>query len=244
MKTETNQTNNFSWLDVPKAVWYFLAEDRKKFLVAFFVLTTIFLYELVPAYIVGKLVDFFTNYQVGGSLTTFYWYCGSLAGSWILALFIRSQSKRVIGHARTRARTRARIWGFERLTEFSLEWHNKENTGSKLQKIYTGSDAVAKLVAIMQKDLLRIGITVIGVISFFLFYNFKIFCLVTIYTITFFLISSFFGKKIFVASNAYNMSNQDAGGTFVESASNMLSIKALGGEKGIISRVQFKEALS
>src|SRR3989344_7930549 len=241
MKTEAQ---NFSWLDIPKTVWYFLAEDRKRFTFYFIVLSIIFLYDLVPAYVVGKIVDFFSTYRVGDSLSTFYFYIIFIAVTWIISSMIRLKSKVVIAIIAQNARTRARIWGFERLTEFSLEWHNKENTGSKLQKIYTGSDAVAKLVAIMQKDLLRIGITVIGVISFFLFYNFKIFCLVTIYTITFFLISSFFGKKIFVASNAYNMSNQDAGGTFVESASNMLSIKALGGEKGIISRVQFKEALS
>ena len=240
----TSPAKNFSWLDVPKSIWYFLEEDKKKFLVAFFVLSTIFLYDLVPAYMVGRIVDFFTSHQAGQSLRVFYWYCVILGGSWILAALIRSQSKRMLGHIRTRTRTRTRVWGFERLTEFSLEWHNKENTGSKLQKIYTGSDAISKFLILMNKDLLRIAINSTAVILFFLFSDFKIFCLTAIYTIIFFFISSFFGKKILVVSNEYNISNQVAGGIYVESASNMLAIKALGSEKGVISRVQNREVYS
>ena len=68
----TNERKNISWLEVPKAIWYFLENDRKKFLVAFFILVVIFFYDLVPIFIVGKIVDFFTNYTLGQSLNSFY----------------------------------------------------------------------------------------------------------------------------------------------------------------------------
>src|SRR3989344_3752016 len=119
MKEETSKTENFSWLDVPKAIWYFLAEDRKKFTIFFFVLMAIFLYDLVPPFVVGKIVDFFTYYESGQPLSSFYFYVLFISISWILASLIRLKSKNVLGILRQHARARARIWGFERLTEFS-----------------------------------------------------------------------------------------------------------------------------
>jgi ABC-type multidrug transport system fused ATPase/permease subunit len=245
MKSEaTTEVKNFSWLDVPKSIWYFLAEDKKRFSVAFVVLSMIFLYDLIPPLVVGKIVDFFTDYNPGQSLSTFYHYVVFITITWILASLIRLKSKNIFGHIRSNARARARVWGFERLTDFSLEWHNKENTGNKLQKIFTGSDAVAGLVRMAQRDLIKIFVNTLGVLLFFLFADLKFIILVVIYIIVFFSISILFAKRIYRISNEFNILNQAAGGTYVESASNMLSIKALGGEKGIISRVHDREILT
>src|SRR3989344_6045437 len=140
MKTETKiEAKNFSWLDVPKAIWYFLAEDKRKFVVATSLLLPAFFYDLVPVYIVGKMVDFFTTYTKGQSLSVFYFYILFVTITWFLVSLIRLKCRNVINIYSHNARARARIWGFERLTEFSLEWHNKENTGNKLQRIFTGS---------------------------------------------------------------------------------------------------------
>src|SRR3989344_4723705 len=201
MKT---QTQNFSWLDIPKAIWYFLAEDRKKFTLAFFTLTVVFLYDLVPPFMVGKIVDFFTEYEKGQSLRTFYFYVIFTAVTWIIASYIRLKSKNIMGIMRTHARSRARIRGFERLTEFSLEWHSKENTGNKFQRIFTGAEAVTGWIRLLQKDLIRIFVKTIGISAFFLFSDIKIFILIICHMIIFFSISFFFGKRILKFSNEYN----------------------------------------
>src|SRR3989344_8267645 len=149
-------------MDVLRMIWYFLDKDKKRFSFFFFVLTVIFLYDLVPAYIIGKIVDFFTIYKDGQSLSTFYYYVIFLTVSWIIASLIRLKSKNVINIISQHSRARARIWGFERLVEFSLEWHNKENTGNKLQRIFTGAEAIRDLFKLLNKDLLRIIVNVAG----------------------------------------------------------------------------------
>ena len=73
MNQET-KTKNFSWLDMTKSVWYFMAEDKRKFSFYFLVLLSIFFYDLVPTYVVGKIIDFFTTYNIGQSLFLFYFY--------------------------------------------------------------------------------------------------------------------------------------------------------------------------
>lgn len=242
INTQTNK--NFSWLDVLKSVWYFLEEDKTKFAVHFFVLLLIFFYDLIPVYVVGKIVDFFTNYHDGQSLSIFYLYVIFISSSYILASFIQLKSRNVLSIIGQRSRTRARVWGFERLTEFSLEWHNKENTGNKLQRIFTGADAVNSFSKILRKDLLRIFVNIIGVTIIFLFTDLKFSILIVTYIIIFIYIEYIFSKKVFALSNEYNILNQTAGGAYIESASNMLSIKALGGEKGVVKRVSDRETLT
>ncbi len=149
-----------------------------------------------------------------------------------------------MGIMRQYARTRARVWGFERLTEFSLEWHNKENTGNKLQRIFTGADAIAGWVKLMQRDLIKIFINTIGVAVFFTFTDWKFLVLTIVYIAVFASIEAFFSKKIISLSNEFNRFNQKAAGTYVESASNMLSLKALGGEKSTSLRLANMETLS
>ena len=57
------ETKNFSWLDVAKSVWYFLGEDKTSFTLTASALYIAYFYELVPPYLVGKIVDFFTKYK-------------------------------------------------------------------------------------------------------------------------------------------------------------------------------------
>jgi len=232
------------WRDIPKSIWYFLENDKRNFLISFFVLLIVYFYDFVPIFIVGKIVDFFIKYTSGQSLKIFYFYIVFISITYIIISLIRLKSKNVMSIIGIKARTRAKIWGFERLTEFSLEWHNKENTGNKLQRIFTGADSVANWLGMLRKELLKISASIIGVLAFFLFVDFKFMVLILIYTIIFLSIEFFFSKKIYVLSNEFNKLNQRAGGTYVESASNMLSIKALGGESIVVEHVADKETLS
>jgi ABC-type multidrug transport system fused ATPase/permease subunit len=241
LKTEEN---GMRWRDIPKSIWYFLENDKRNFVISFVVLLIVFFYDLVPVFIIGKIVDFFTKYTFGQSLKTFYLYIAFISVSYIIISLIRLKSKNVMSIIAIKARTRAKIWGFERLTEFSLEWHNKENTGNKLQRIFTGSDGVSNWIGMLRKELLKICASIVGVLVFFLFVDFKFMVLILIYAIVFLSIEFFFSKKVYAISNEFNKFNQRAGGTYVEGASNMLSIKALGGEKEIVENVADKETLS
>jgi ABC-type multidrug transport system fused ATPase/permease subunit len=234
----------FSWLDVPKAIWYFLEEDKKKFTFYLIALLIAFFYDLVPVYIVGKMVDFFTGYRAGQSLHIFYFYIIFVSVSWVIFGVIRVYLRGSMGAIAVTARARARTWGFERLTEFSLEWHNKENVGNKLQRIFSGADAITRWLRILRADLLRIFANVFGAVAFFLFTDSKFVVVVVGYTLLFLYIEFNFNKKILDLSNEFNKLNQKAGGVLVESANNMLSIKALGSEKTVAGRVLGKEALS
>ncbi len=238
------KTKKFSWLNVLKSIWYFQEEEKSKLVGFIVVLILINFYGLVPAYIVGKIVDFFTSYSPGGSLKVFYTLTIFLGVTYVVASMIRLSCKKNIVIMGQRSRTRARIWGFERLTEFSLEWHNKENTGNKLQRIFTGADALKQLMNILSEKVFGVFVNAVGILTIFIFTDPKIFFLVCVYLIIYLFVEFKISKKLFVLSNEFNELNQTAGGVYVESATNILAIKALGGEDGINARVASKEEKS
>ena len=96
----------------------------------------------------------------------------------------------------------------------------------------------------LRKDLVKIFANSLGVTIFFLSADLKFFTIVIIHTFLFLFIEFKFGKKVFTLSNEVNRLNQKAGGAYMESANNMLSIKALGSEQGLIGRVVDREELS
>lgn len=242
--TNKTATKNFSWWDVPKSIWYFLEEDKKKFSISAIVLSLMFVYVFVPAYLVGKIVDFFVNYKTGDSLKLFYGYSFLLGGSYIIVALIRLTTKQNISIIYNKAKTRARVWGFERLTEFSLEWHQKENTGNKLQRIFTGADAIKGWMSSLTRDIIQIFVNIFGSLIIFALTDFKIGVLIVVYLILFCIVEFSLSPKIYKLSNEVNALNQSAGGVYVESASNMLSVKALGGEEGLRQRVASREELT
>lgn len=239
-----SEKKNFSWLDVPKSVWYFLEEDRGKFIFFFISLSIFLLYNFVPAYVAGKIVDFFTTYSPGDSLRVFYSYVIFLGISYAIVSAFRITCRQNISILGPKARTRARTWGFERLAEFSLEWHQKENTGNKLQRIFTGGDSLNDFFDILSEKLTSVTINMIATLIVFLFMDPKLLILVFFYIAIYVFIELFWSKKIYFFTNEFNRLNQSAGGTYVESATNMLSIKALGSEEGMNVRLQDKEKKS
>ncbi len=236
-----SETKNMSVFSVAKAVWYFLESDKIKFTTYFAILSIVLFYVLVPPYIVGKIVDFFNSYSKGESLRTFYLYLAFLGASYVLASLIRTYSKQVIVVIGQKLRARARVLGFQRLTEFSLEWHSKENTGNKLQRIFTGADSLKKGIEIFAGQALGWIISILGSLVFFIFTHWIVAVVCIVYIFIYFLLEFIFGKKLLNLSNEFNKLNQSAGGIYVESTTNMLAIKALGSEKGIRTRVTNKE---
>src|SRR3989304_8125190 len=84
----------FSWWDLAKSVVYLLGDKKKKYLTLLTFLFIVQFYSVIPPFILGKIVDFFTNFKSGDSLKTFYFYAIFLGGSFSLISFIRLNLKK------------------------------------------------------------------------------------------------------------------------------------------------------
>src|SRR4051812_39065745 len=125
-------SSDFTFLDVPRALWYFLGPERWTFLLFSGVLLVVFCYVIVPPYIVGLITNFLIRYVSPGagarpSIATLYWLVAILSASYGLVALVRLSSKRMMGRISLNARYRAKVWGFERLLDSSLSWHQQES---------------------------------------------------------------------------------------------------------------------
>jgi ABC-type multidrug transport system fused ATPase/permease subunit len=154
---------------------------------------------------------------------------------------IRLTSKMILTRIAIAAKTTARVTGFERLMNFSLQWHARENSGNKMQRIFTGSDSIPEWAFLVQNSIFLVATNFIGTLGFFLFKDpvFTFFLLT--YMTVFFTIERIFNRKMKALSNKVNQYREKSSGKYMEGAGNILAIKALGAEKDINLRMSGSE---
>ncbi len=231
----------FSWWDVPRAIWSFLDADKARF--AFFnaLLFAVFFYEFVPPFVIGKVVDFWSGYRAGNSLQPFYLLIAFLTVSYAIIALIRLKTKNVLSKIAIAVRSRAKVKGFERLMDASIEWHAKENTGNKVQRVLGGSTALFEFIQLTNRNVYLILTNLVGVPLFFFFTHWTLFAFALVYVAVFLTILITFSRKMEALSFGYDQALERSSGTYIEGAGNILSIKAAGAESHVHSRVQAHE---
>ena len=81
-----------------KAFYFLLDSKRKIYAVYTTILILVLFYDLVPTLVIAKIVDFFTHYNVGDSLETFYIYISFLVITLGIVSLIRLSIKKRLNH--------------------------------------------------------------------------------------------------------------------------------------------------
>src|SRR5215475_13831716 len=243
------RTSRFSFFDLSSALWYFLGPERRAFVIFGGILLTVLCYTMVPPYIAGAVANFLIGYLKADSaarpsISPIFWLAGVLAGSYAVISLIRLSSKRMLGRISLNARYRAKVGGFERLLDSSLSWHQQESTGNKAQRLLTGAEAVREWTGDIIIDFLNAvavfgGSLIAGILlhpAFLLFFVYYLGVLVAT--------ERYFDRRIERISNRINKSLENASGGFFESASNILSVKALGATDTMTNSLAQREELA
>jgi ABC-type multidrug transport system fused ATPase/permease subunit len=228
----SNKKQNFSWLQLLNALWFFLDGHRKRFILWNILLFIVNLYSLIPALIIGLIVDFFVDYQKGlAPLTRFYYYVAILSVTYILAAIIRLSVKRRFAKLSFDVRYSVRVKAFQFLINRSLAWHQEENSGNKVQRVDTGAMALRSLIKLFENGIYDILSTYVGVIIVLAFVNLKFSLFIALYLAIFLVIQSSFYSKQRETINKLNRIREKASGKYYESLNNVLAIKSLGVNK-------------
>jgi ABC-type multidrug transport system fused ATPase/permease subunit len=243
------RSSRFSFFDLSSALWYFLGPERRSFLIFGGILLTVLCYTMVPPYIAGLVANFLIGYikadtAARPSITPIFWLAGLLSGSYAVVSLIRLSSKRMLGRISLNARYRAKVWGFERLLDSSLSWHQQESTGNKAQRLLTGAEAVREWTGDIIIDFLNtVAVFAGSLIACILLH--PLFILFFVYYIGILVVTErYFDRRIDRLSDRINQSLEDASGGFVESASNILSVKALGAADSMTNNLAQREELA
>ena len=231
----------YSWKQYFGDVWYLLKGKRVKF-TFYSILRSIaqFIYFII-AYYFGKIIDFLTSYSSGESLTQFYIYVGLIAFFGAFTVWLRMFSKQGLKTIAANLRKETRLLALQKLVLADMEWHEKEDTGSKIQKINSGSDAIFESLQKFMNEGISILVGFIGsiVIFFILDWRYLVFSLifVTIYMLG----EYYFNKKLNYWADELHKVKEKVSGKIHESASNILSVKSLGLNSAIHKKTEIEE---
>lgn len=243
---EKPKQNTFTWTALFKATWFLwgLGEARKKYIAKLIILFFILLYSVVPALVVGEIVNFFTRYQKGDSLAPFYLYSGFLGVSYIVVAHIRLQIKKKLSMLKNSTVYHIRVKGFSMLASQSLLQTKHGTTGEKTQRIQNGTDSFNAFFSLLSNEILTAAASFIGMFSVFAVVSpvFSMFFL--IYLCVFLGIINFFHRRLDQLSVDKNKALERASGIYVEGLSNLLTLKASGSEQAFQKRILEKEAVS
>ncbi len=244
LKIKLNEKDNppaISWGDLFRAYWYLLGNLKWKWLLLTLFLFAIHFYVLVPPLIIGKIVDFFTIYNSSNALWNFYIYTGILGVSFVVVSFLRISVKNVISNLQSEVMYRMKVKGFEKLLDFSLAWHLKESAGAKAQKIKNGVEAYRALTQKLDNEIMRSLASIIGIIAVFIFLRPHYVIFFVVYVVGFWILLRSFYKEIQKENDSYFSSLEEAGGSYVEGLSNILTIKTFGAGSGFKKHIALKE---
>lgn len=225
---EITQNESFSWKDYFKALLYLLDDQKIKYIFYSVVLTLVLFYTVIPPLILGKIVDFFTKYKAGDSLTTFYGLIGFLVTMQIIVSYVRLSTKRKLGDMMSKISYKARIKGFNILMSMSLAWHDSENTGNKFQRIQNGLSQLSTSTRLINNDVFRTITNIIGMTIVLAFIKATYIFLIFIYVIIFALLLKHYYKLISELQNKQNQAIEKASGAYIEGLGNILTLKSSG----------------
>jgi len=243
MQTKDGEKLNFSWVDLGKSFLYLLGSKKKPYLILLSVLFIVQFYSIVPPLVLGKIVDFFTNYKAGQSLNIFYYYAIFLGATFALTSFTRLTIKRNLGNLLSDIAFNTRVKGFERLINLSFLDTRKETAGEKSQKIQGGVQAFRNLMHQTNNEIFESITSVIGIFTIFIFLKASYLIFMFVYITGFYLIIKYFYSRIQQLNYEFNKAIEKSSGTYVEGLSNIITIKSLGAKKSFSSHVAFKEEI-
>jgi ABC-type multidrug transport system fused ATPase/permease subunit len=150
---------------------------------------------------------------------------------------LRLTTKQNLGNLRADLTYNVRVEGFEKLMDYSLEWHDTEVTGNKIQRITNGTEALTNLNKYFYGEIFQSLTNILGIIIAFAAIKPVFVLFLVIYILCLLFVQYFFYSKILLLHKQRNESRELASGIYYEGLNNLLTIKSLG------AKDSFKESV-
>jgi ABC-type multidrug transport system fused ATPase/permease subunit len=224
-----------------KALWYFLGTKKYWFLlwIAMFATAQVLfiIYLELTANLINQLVGYNTTKDIQPAFIT----VGLMTLSVIFSGSIRIFAKEQITKISLTLQSRVKTEGMQKLMEFPISWHQKENSGNKVQRLNTGADQLRQFLNGFNNNVLPSSLNLVLVCVVFarLNYRYILFALVMA-TLVYFNERFFIKRKALIQQQILKIQEKNAGLQY-ETASNILTAKASDAITKINSRVADSE---
>lgn len=219
---------DYSYIKFVKDLWNTLPGSKLWFGAMLFLRMLGALGTLASLFLVGKIVDFFTSYQKGGSLQTVVVLVALMIIINVSTVLIRIYAKFNIQKTGLKMQQSLRLKGFRKLLSLDLSWHETSNSGTKIKRIMNGSSSVEGFMRLLSNDLAAILMGSTAVIVIFAFVSWKYLLFILVFAALFLIAEQHFAKRIYQTSRDLFIHEEQLSGKAQEISSNIVSVKSLG----------------
>jgi ABC-type multidrug transport system fused ATPase/permease subunit len=211
-----------------KDMWRFLKPYWRPFLMGSFLRVTSDVVWLFPPLAMSWIVTMATEYQVGDSLT-FFWQL--MTAVWVVAVYHHvghDVAKYLVYPVAERMSLDAFLLSTRQLFQLDSAWHERENSGNKIQRIRKGAESLNELMRLYVDLFIESTVNIIGVTLVLLTMGPTVDIVLITFFVTYFILSYFLTRKAVGQSYKANVRWEEFNGVLYESINNMATIKALG----------------
>jgi ABC-type multidrug transport system fused ATPase/permease subunit len=221
-------------------LWYFLKKEKRAFILLTSLLVVVSILSLLPALIISKIVNFFADYS-NQSPTTFYWYLGALLAVGLIGTILRLGTKHYFMTLTSKLERETKVESFQKIMEGDLVWHDKENTGNKMQRINEGSSSISKFMDFYMNQGVDLVVTLIGIIVIFALIDMKYAIVGIAFFVSYMIAEIIMNKKLSEKQLALQIAKEKSSGKTYEFSSNIFTVKSVGLEKSLKKLVNSQE---
>jgi ABC-type multidrug transport system fused ATPase/permease subunit len=211
-----------------KDSWFLLKGYRLNFGFYSFMCILSGIMPFIIAFYLGKIVDFFVKYSGGNSLNPFYFMTSAIALAGIFQIWSRFFVKWRLYYIAGELRMKMRVMAMTKLADLELKWHEKEETGSKIQKIASGGESFFHLFKFYVDSGIPIITGLVGGVVALLFINARYVIYIAAYILIYLYGEYYFNRKIAFWQDQMNAIKEKVSGKIHETAANIMAVKTLG----------------
>ncbi len=222
-----NNETNYSSIVIFKYLLKFVRPYKWTFIITTVLRGAAELTWLYNAYALASIATFFGNYTSGESLYEF-WIIITKLGLAILAYFGLSYIGNMTGvraAKKVALETESRV--YKHAFMLDIEWHELENTGSKVKRINRGAEGVNQLIRMWYFSLIEISVSVIGILIVMSRFDRTITILTCIFFAIYLFVSFKFNSKATQVQRQEHLKDEDVSGVIHESVSNVRTVKVM-----------------
>ena len=227
---------DYGWKSLLKDYWALLQGRRLKFCWFTFLRACASWFTFVVTFFLGLIIDFFTGYSQGDSLSLFYIYFAVIAVLSILEVWLRFYAKVPMQNIGAQLRQEVRVKAMSNLMDLELKWHEKEETGSLIQRINAGGEGIFNGIKNFTNSGIHFLTLLSGSIVAISLLNSKYLIFALVYAIIYLVIEQHYNKQFHVWKMKLHIIKEKVSGKIQESASNLLTVKSLGLKDSIKQR--------
>lgn len=214
-------------IEMIKDIWSFIKPYKSKLFIGSLLRATSDIVWLFPPFALSEIITFLSSYQMGESAAYIWNLMALIAATGIYHFICREWAKNIIYQIAEQVDIDARKKSIKHMFNINLMWHEKENSGNKMQKITKGGESLSKIIRIYVDLIIESTINLIAITIIFFTLDWRLNIILVFFFISYYVLSYFLTKKAVIQAHKANIEWEKFSGITFESINNISIVKSL-----------------